>query len=86
MVADEFLELVKERGHENLQGVAATAKTIKGLVELVKGNTESGREKHLIFTFLIPHYLLSFMYSLIVGAAESLFGGLENHDICKGTH
>ncbi|CAN6867372.1 unnamed protein product [Brassica oleracea] len=57
MVADEFLELVKERGHENLQGVAATAKTIKGLVELVKGNTES---------------------------AESLFGGLENHDICKG--
>ncbi|KAF3505143.1 hypothetical protein F2Q69_00045855 [Brassica cretica] len=53
MVADEFLE----RGHENLQDVAATAKTIKGLVELVKGNTES---------------------------AESLFGGLENHDICKG--
>ncbi|CAF1793025.1 BnaCnng03670D [Brassica napus] len=57
MVSDEFLELVKERGHENLQDVAATTKTIKGLVELVKGNTES---------------------------AESLFGGLENHDICKG--
>ncbi|CAN7037107.1 unnamed protein product [Brassica oleracea var. botrytis] len=57
MVADEFVELVKERGHENLQDVAATAKTIKGLVELIKGNTES---------------------------AESLFGGLENHDICKG--
>ncbi|KAF2537677.1 hypothetical protein F2Q68_00023573 [Brassica cretica] len=77
MVADEFLE----RGHENLQDVAATAKTIKGLVELVKGNTESGRES-LLFLFHIT--LLSFMHSLIVGAAESLFGGLENHDICKG--
>ncbi|KAL0672099.1 hypothetical protein Bca4012_000079 [Brassica carinata] len=41
-VADEFLELVKERGHENLQDVAATAKTIKGLTELVKGSIESG--------------------------------------------
>ncbi|XP_048607704.1 uncharacterized protein LOC106448951 [Brassica napus] len=40
-VADEFLELVKERGHENLQDVAATAKTIKGLTELVKGSIES---------------------------------------------
>ncbi|KAG5377522.1 hypothetical protein IGI04_042118 [Brassica rapa subsp. trilocularis] len=57
MVADEFLELVKERGHENLQDVAATAKTIKGLAELVKGNIES---------------------------AESLFGGLENNEMCKG--
>ncbi|WZZ37621.1 hypothetical protein YC2023_033880 [Brassica napus] len=56
-VADEFLELVKERGHENLQDVAATAKTIKGLTELVKGSIES---------------------------AESLFRGLENHEICKG--
>lgn len=81
--------MVKERGLENLQDVAATANTIKGLAVLVKGNTESGREKHLIFTFLIPHYLLSFMYSLIVsfvGAAESLFGGLENNEMCKGTH
>ncbi|XP_009130683.1 uncharacterized protein LOC103855447 isoform X2 [Brassica rapa] len=58
-VADEFLELVKERGHENLQGVAATAKTIKGLTELVKGSIES---------------------------AESLFQGLENHEICKGSN
>ncbi|KAF8089843.1 hypothetical protein N665_0496s0049 [Sinapis alba] len=40
-VADEFVELVKERGHENLQDVAATAKTIKGLTELVKGSIES---------------------------------------------
>lgn len=56
-VADEFLELVKERGHENLQDVAETAKTIKGLAELVKGSIES---------------------------AEPLFGGLENHEICKG--
>ncbi|KAF8105089.1 hypothetical protein N665_0163s0059 [Sinapis alba] len=56
-VADEFLELVKERGHENLQDVAATAKTIKGLAELVKGSIES---------------------------AESLFRGLENHDMCIG--
>ncbi|CAN6973197.1 unnamed protein product, partial [Brassica oleracea var. botrytis] len=34
-VADKFLELVKERGHENLQDVAVTAKTIKGLAELL---------------------------------------------------
>ncbi|CAH8269767.1 unnamed protein product [Arabidopsis lyrata] len=40
-VADEFLELVKESGHENLQDVVATAKAIKGLAELVKGNIES---------------------------------------------
>ena len=45
--------MVKERGHENLQDVAATAKTIKGLADLVKGNIESGREKHLIFTLLL---------------------------------
>ncbi|ESQ40130.1 hypothetical protein EUTSA_v10013663mg [Eutrema salsugineum] len=56
-VADEFLELVKGRGHENLQDVAATAKTIKGLAELVKGSIES---------------------------AQSLFLGLENHEISKG--
>ncbi|AED90434.1 putative protein [Arabidopsis thaliana] len=40
-VADEFLKLVKESGHENLQGVVATVKAIKGLAELVKGNIES---------------------------------------------
>uniref|UniRef100_A0A1J3JDW5 Uncharacterized protein n=1 Tax=Noccaea caerulescens TaxID=107243 RepID=A0A1J3JDW5_NOCCA len=40
-VADEFLELVKERGHENLQNVAAAAKAIKGLAELVNGSVES---------------------------------------------
>ncbi|CAD5330565.1 unnamed protein product [Arabidopsis thaliana] len=40
-VADEFLELVKESGHENLQDVIAAAKAIKGLAELVKGNIES---------------------------------------------
>ncbi|CAF2363403.1 unnamed protein product [Brassica napus] len=57
IVADEFLEMVKERGLENLQDVAATANTIKGLAVLVKGNTES---------------------------AESLFGGLENNEMCKG--
>lgn len=56
-VADGFLELVKERGHDNLQEVAATAKTIKGLAELVKGSIES---------------------------AESLYRGVENHEICKG--
>ncbi|KAL0842530.1 hypothetical protein Bca101_015775 [Brassica carinata] len=56
-IADEFLELVKKRGHENLQDVGATAKTIIGLAELVKGSIES---------------------------AESLFRGLENHEICKG--
>ncbi|WZZ23350.1 hypothetical protein YC2023_124737 [Brassica napus] len=57
IVAGEFLKMVKERGHENLQDVAATAKTIKGLADLVKGNIES---------------------------AESLFGGLENNEMCKG--
>ncbi|XP_010452043.1 PREDICTED: uncharacterized protein LOC104734215 [Camelina sativa] len=41
VVADEFLELVKESGHENHQDVVATAKAIKGLAELVKGNIES---------------------------------------------
>lgn len=46
-VADEFLELVKESGHENLQDVVAAAKAIKGLAELVKGNIESGRETSL---------------------------------------
>ncbi|CAH8318889.1 unnamed protein product [Eruca vesicaria subsp. sativa] len=53
-VADEFLELVRESGHENLQDVAVTAKTIKGLAELVKGSIESaeslfrGLENHAI--------------------------------------
>ncbi|VVB12917.1 unnamed protein product [Arabis nemorensis] len=57
-VADEFLELVKERGNdENLLDVVAIAKAIKGLAELVKGSIES---------------------------AESLFRGLETHEICKG--
>lgn len=50
-VADEFLELVQENSHENLQDVAATAKVIKGLVQLVKGHIESGRET--CFTFRI---------------------------------
>ncbi|KAL1200556.1 hypothetical protein V5N11_032956 [Cardamine amara subsp. amara] len=40
-VVDEFLKLVKESGNDNLQDVAATAKAIKGLAMLVKGNIES---------------------------------------------
>lgn len=58
-VADEFLELVKERGHdENLQDVVAIAKAIKGLAELVKGSIESGRETRLSFLLCILFHIL----------------------------
>ncbi|KAF3513403.1 hypothetical protein F2Q69_00000081 [Brassica cretica] len=71
-VADEILELVKERGHENLQDVAATAKTIKGLTELVKGSIESGRESisTFLFFYVIRHSVLVLLFIRNFGDAE----------------
>ncbi|KAL0783823.1 hypothetical protein Bca101_000068 [Brassica carinata] len=90
-VADEFLELVKERGHENLQDVAATAKTIKGLTELVKGSIESGRESISTFLFFYPNLCfedlrtmrsakgtLPFLMAVSLAATFAL-GQLESH-------
>lgn len=66
-VADEFLELVKERGQENLQDVATSAKAIKGLAELVKGSVESGkRNKSQPFSLCFCSTVIKFVYTLMV--------------------
>lgn len=69
--------------------MAATAKAIKGLAELVKGNVESGkRNKSQPFSLCFYSSVIKFVYVYLNGevvfAAESLFRGVENHESCKG--
>ncbi|CAN8257382.1 unnamed protein product [Cochlearia groenlandica] len=76
-VADEFVELVKEKGDEDLVDVGATAKAIKGLAALVKGNIDSAESS---FRGLENHKILKGNSALSCG---EFFHATRNFEMAK---
>ncbi|KAM7262701.1 hypothetical protein ACFE04_000384 [Oxalis oulophora] len=83
----QLLEVSKSEAGEVCNGTISTrAKAVKGLVELVKGNIESGTGEILRSLFVVLRF--SYVYVLNRGAffpAESLFLRSHDHDDCTGS-
>lgn len=80
-VGDNCVELMEKQKTEDSEALNVRAKALKGLIELAKGNIESGSAEVYLFNWLLQLLMCA---NYMPGAVEAFFDKSLRSKLCDG--